>query len=116
MKTGFYGIHLTDEGVSACYIDQESLELTRQNRIVEQRLAALEERKRLTARREARRRRAVVRLLRQELALVSAGVAAVAAGSLGLMVPWLAAALSVLSLSAACFQAGRYYYTWRCSK
>lgn len=113
MKTGFYGIHLTDEGVHTCYIDQESLELNRQNRLIEQRLAALEAQKRRTARREARRRRAVKRLFRRELALVSAGIAATAAGSAGLMVPRLAATLSVLSLSVACFQMGRYYCDWR---
>lgn len=108
-NNGFYAAMKTDDGVQAIYIDEGSIRAQQELAAAQQhrKKAKKEERKRVAA--MSREQRATIRVLKQELKLISMGAILYWGYTAGLvamafMVPVLVAFQTVI-----CFRAGRWY-------
>ncbi len=120
VKNGFYAARKTDDGVKRVFIDEELLEMHRQNARVAQRrwdaeyARAQEQKQQILAQRQAqakeRKRRNMVRkLVRQELKLLGAGMVLAAGQALGLVAPLFCVPVLVGILAVICFRAGQFF-------
>lgn len=117
---GVYTAIKTNDGVHAVYIEEEILELGRLNRITDQRRAENEQRVATAARvqkekmrklaQEAeRRRRATIRLIKQEAKVLAGSVIVGLAWKAGLVAAAFAVPVLIAWQTVIFFRAGKYF-------
>lgn len=108
MQDGRLTISKNGQRINAVYIDQESLEMARQNALVSQRTRKQQEAAANAARQRARAARRRTKFIRTELG-VAAGIAAVyGAWSAGQVSLALSATLCMALVALGAFAAGKY--------
>ena len=108
MVNGRITVQKTDGRVEAVFIDQESLEFARQNRMVQDRLEQQADRKRESAQKAAKASRRKNRLVRRIAGLAVAVAAVWAAWGLGQAGMGLALAVTGISLADGAYRIGGY--------
>lgn len=108
MMNGRMTVQKTDGRIDAIFIDQESLEFVRQNRMVQDRLDQQADRKREAAQKAAKAKRRRNRLVRRITGLALAVAAVWAAWVLGQAGMGLALAVTGIALADGAYRIGGY--------
>lgn len=108
MTNGRMTIQKTDGRIDAVFIDQESLEFARQNRMVQDRLDQQAARKRVATKKAAKSSRRKNRLARRIVGLTAIVAAVWAAWGLGQAGMGLALAVTGISLADCAYRIGGY--------